>query len=94
LAVGMTPLVAMRYIILPQAVRIILPPVANYAIHLIKETSVASAIAAPEIMFYARQLVSNTFETTLIYILTALLYFALSFPLARLSGRLERGLRT
>ncbi len=90
LAVGMTPLMAMRHIILPQAWRIVLPPIGNYAIHLIKETSVVSAIAAPEIMFFARQLISNTFETTLVYVLTATLYFCLSFPLARIVDRLER----
>ncbi len=90
MAIGMTPMMAMRYIILPQSVRIVLPPIGNYAIHLIKETSVVSAIAAPEIMFYARQLVNNTFQTTLIYILVAVLYFCLSFPLARIVDRLER----
>jgi polar amino acid transport system permease protein len=90
LAVGMTPLMAMRHIIFPQAWRIVLPPIGNYAIHLIKETSVVSAIAAPEIMFFARQLISNTFETTLVYVLTAALYFCLSFPLARIVDRLER----
>lgn len=90
LAVGMTPLMSLRYIILPQAWRIVLPPIGSYAILLIKDTSVASAIAAPEIMFYARQLVANTFQTTPVYILTAALYFCLSFPLARLAARLER----
>ena len=49
-----------------------------------------SAIAAPEIMFYARNLVTSTFETTFVYILAALLYFCLSFPLARLVERFER----
>lgn len=90
MAIGMTPVMAMRFIVLPQALRIVLPPIGNYSIHLIKETSVVSAIAAPEIMFYARQLVSNTFETTLIYILVAIMYFCLSFPLARVVDRLEQ----
>ncbi len=94
MAIGMTPMMAMRYIILPQSIRIVLPPIGNYAIHLIKETSVVSAIAAPEIMFYARQLVNNTFQTTLIYILVAILYFCLSFPLARIVDRLERKRRS
>jgi His/Glu/Gln/Arg/opine family amino acid ABC transporter permease subunit len=90
LAVGMTPLMAIRYVILPQAWRIVLPPLGNYAISLLKETSVASAIAAPEIMFYARQLVTSTFETPLIYSLTAMLYLAISLPMGRLVARLER----
>ncbi len=90
LAVGMTPWASMRYIILPQTWRITLPPLGNYAIALLKDTAVVSAIAAPEIMFYARNLVTSTFETTLIYILAAALYFCLSFPLARLVDRFER----
>jgi His/Glu/Gln/Arg/opine family amino acid ABC transporter permease subunit len=89
-AVGMTPIMAIRYIILPQAWRIVLPPLGNYSISLLKETSVASAIAAPEIMFYARQLVTRSFETPLVYSLTALLYLAMCLPIGRLVARLER----
>jgi len=86
----MTPIMAIRYIILPQAWRIVLPPLGNYSVALLKETSVASAIAAPEIMFYARQLVTRSFETPLIYSLTALLYLAMCLPIGRLVARLER----
>jgi His/Glu/Gln/Arg/opine family amino acid ABC transporter permease subunit len=90
LAVGMTPWASLRYIILPQTWRITLPPLGNYAIALLKDTAVVSAIAAPEIMFYARNLVTSTFETTAVYILAAALYFCLSFPLARLVERFEK----
>ena len=89
-AVGMTPLKTMRFIILPQAFRITLPPLANYAIGLIKDTAVASAVAAPEILFRARNLTSETYETPLIYLLVALIFLCLTFPLARLSEYLER----
>jgi polar amino acid transport system permease protein len=75
LAVGMTPMMAMRYVILPQAVRI-------------------TAIAAPEIMFWARNLVTSTFQTTLIYVLAAILYFCMSFPLAQVVNRLEERRRS
>jgi len=90
LAIGMTPKMALRYVIFPQAMRVTLPPLGSYAIGLLKDTAIVSAIAAPEIMFYARNLVTSTFQTTLIYILAALLYFILSFPLARIVDRLER----
>jgi His/Glu/Gln/Arg/opine family amino acid ABC transporter permease subunit len=90
LAVGMTPWDSLRYIILPQTRRITLPPLGNYAIALLKDTAIVSAIAAPEIMFWARNLVTSTFETTFIYILAAMIYFCLSFPLARLVNRFER----
>jgi His/Glu/Gln/Arg/opine family amino acid ABC transporter permease subunit len=94
LAIGMTPKMALRYIIFPQAMRVTLPPLGSYAIGLLKDTAIVSAIAAPEIMFYARNLVTSTFQTTLIYILAALLYFILSFPLARVVDRLERKQRS
>lgn len=94
LAVGMTPMMAMRYVILPQAVRITLPPVGNYAIGLLKDTAIVSAIAAPEIMFWARNLVTSTFQTTLIYALAAILYFCMSFPLAQVVNRLEERRRS
>jgi His/Glu/Gln/Arg/opine family amino acid ABC transporter permease subunit len=94
LAVGMTPAMAMRYIIFPQAIRIVLPPVGNYAIGLLKDTAIVSAIAAPEIMFWARNLVTSTFETTLIYVLAAMLYFCMSFPLAQVVNKLEQKRRS
>ena len=93
LAVGMTPMGALRYIILPQSWRITLPPLANYAIGLLKDTAIVSAIAAPEIMFFARNLVTRTFDTEIIYILVAIIYFCLSFPLARLADRFEKQAR-
>jgi polar amino acid transport system permease protein len=94
LAVGMTPLMAIRHVILPQAWRIVLPPLGNFCMSLLKETSVASSIAAPEIMFYARQLVTRTFETPIIYSMTALLYLSMCLPMSRLVARLERNRRS
>jgi His/Glu/Gln/Arg/opine family amino acid ABC transporter permease subunit len=94
LAVGMTPMMAMRYIIFPQAIRIVLPPVGNYAIGLLKDTAIVSAIAAPEIMFWARNLVTSTFETTLVYVLAAALYFCMSFPMAQVVNKLEEKRRS
>lgn len=89
-SVGMTPFAVLAYVVLPQTWRIVLPPIGSYAIMLLKDTSVASAIAAPEIMFYARQLVNNTFRTTTIYILVAAIYLVLSLALARAVAWLER----
>jgi His/Glu/Gln/Arg/opine family amino acid ABC transporter permease subunit len=88
-SVGMTPLAVLAYIVLPQTWRIVLPPIGSYAIMLLKDTSVASAIAAPEIMFYARQLVNNTMQTTAIYIAVAVIYLMLSLSLARVTKWLE-----
>jgi polar amino acid transport system permease protein len=90
LAVGMTPMQVIWLILSPQAFRVALPPLGNYALQLLKDTSVVSAIAAPEIMFYARSMVTSTFQTTLIYSSAALIYLAMSLPLAWGVARLEK----
>jgi len=96
LSLGMTPLKAMRFIILPQALRVMLPPLCNYAILLVKDTAIISTIAAPEIMFEARRLVQATFMHSIsgqIYLLCALFYLALTLPLSYLARRLEQARR-
>jgi His/Glu/Gln/Arg/opine family amino acid ABC transporter permease subunit len=90
LSIGMTRLMALRYIVLPQAARIVLPPIANFAIGLLKDTSLASAVAAPELSFNAHMLVNETFLSTQIYVIVAFIYLAMSLPMASVSRRLER----
>ncbi len=90
LSIGMTPLMALRYIVLPQAFRIVLPSLTNFAIGLLKDTSLASAVAAPELSFNANTLVDRTFRSPEIYILLALFYLAMSLPLSALARSLER----
>jgi ABC-type amino acid transport system permease subunit len=90
LAIGLTPWQVFREIVAPQAWRIALPPIGNYAVQLIKDTSLVAAIAAPEIMFTARNLVVNTFETTLVYLLATLIYLALCLPLVVLLRSVEK----
>ncbi|MCC7022169.1 MAG: amino acid ABC transporter permease [Thermomicrobiales bacterium] len=92
LTVGMTPLTAMRYVILPQALRVVVPPTTNYSIALLKDTAIVSAVAAPEIMFKARNLVMETYLSAQIYLLVAIMYLVMSLILAFISRRLERRL--
>jgi His/Glu/Gln/Arg/opine family amino acid ABC transporter permease subunit len=92
LTVGMTPLIAMRYVVLPQALNLVVPPTTNYSIALLKDTAIVSAVAAPEIMFKARNLVMETYLSTQIYLLVALMYLVMSLILATISRRLERRL--
>lgn len=89
LAVGFTPFQTILDILTPQAMRIALPSLGNYAVQLLKDTSIVSAIAAPEIMFYARSMVTSSFQTTLIYTTVALLYLALALPLMQAIRILE-----
>lgn len=92
LSLGMTPVRAMRYIILPQAVRIVLPPLTNYAILLVKDTAIISTIAAPEIMFEARRIVQATFMHSVsgqIYLMAAFIYMAITLPMSYVAKRME-----
>jgi ABC-type amino acid transport system permease subunit len=72
---------------------VILPPLANQAIILIKETSVASLIAAPELMLRARDLASEYFMPLELYVVAGIIYFLLAFPLSVLVRVLEAKLR-
>jgi polar amino acid transport system permease protein len=89
LAIGLTPLGALRRVVLPQAFRIVLPPLGNYAIALLKDTSVASIIAAPELMLRARDLASSSYLPMHLFLLAAVLYFAMSYPISLAVRRLE-----
>lgn len=89
LAVGFTPRQTILNILTPQALRIALPSLGNYAVQLLKDTSIVSAIAAPEIMFYARSMVTSSFQTTLIYATVAGLYLLLGLPLMQAVRFLE-----
>jgi His/Glu/Gln/Arg/opine family amino acid ABC transporter permease subunit len=94
-SLGMTPAQAMRFIVLPQALRVIVAPTANYTIGLLKDTAIVSTVAAPELLFAAKTLVSQTILPMQVYLLTAGIYLAMSWPLARaahyLETRLSRG---
>jgi polar amino acid transport system permease protein len=89
LSLGMTPATSMRWIILPQAWRIVLPPVTNYAIGLLKDTAVCAIIAAPELMLRAKDIASSSFRPMHLFVLAAVLYFIMSYPLSIVARRLE-----
>ena len=91
-ALGLSRLRSLILIVLPQAFRVVLPSLVNFSIGLLKDTSLASAVAAPELSFNAHMLVDRTFLSTQVYMLVAIFYLAMSFPLAILGRRLERRL--
>jgi len=89
-ALGIAPLPGFAYVIAPQAVRIAIPPTVGFLVQLIKNTSLASIIGFIELT-RAGQLVNNaTFQPFTVFIVVAVLYFALCYPLSLLSRRLER----
>lgn len=88
-SIGMTRALAMRMIVLPQALKVSIPGMANFAIGLLKDTSLASAAAVPELTFKAKMLVSETYQTNLIYFLLAIIYLVLSLVLSHWAARTE-----
>lgn len=90
LSLGLTPFQTFRHVRIPQALRIMTPPFCNYAIQLLKDTSLASVVAAPEIMFRARALVTETYLSMQIYVLVGIMYLCISIPLSILANRLQR----
>jgi putative glutamine transport system permease protein len=81
---------AMRHIILPQAKRVMYPPLTNQAVSLIKNTSVLAMVAGGELMYQADSWSSNNLYYGPAYISTGLLYLAICYPLASFARRLER----
>jgi polar amino acid transport system substrate-binding protein len=89
-SLGMTPWLAFRRIILPQAIRVILPPMTNDFVALFKETSVASIIAVVELSKQYQILSKSSLQYLEIGLATAALYLAMSVPLGHLSRYLEK----
>jgi putative glutamine transport system permease protein len=80
----------MRWIILPQTITIVLPPLGNQAVNLIKNTSVLALIAGGDLMYRADSWASNgTLSYGPAYLFTGLLYFILCFPLVSWARRHE-----
>jgi polar amino acid transport system permease protein len=91
-SLGLGRLATLVYVILPQAMRSATPPTVGFLVQLVKDSSLATVLGFVELT-RAAQLVNNaTFRSFTIFATIAVLYFALCFPLALLSQRLERRL--
>jgi polar amino acid transport system permease protein len=88
-SLGLGPVRVFTRVVLPQAVRIVLPPYGNNLIMLLKDSSQASVITVAEIATQSRLIASSTFKNQEVFTLAALLYLCLSLPLILLVGRLE-----
>ncbi len=89
-SLGMTHVQAMRYIILPQAIKRMIPPLGNEFIVLIKDSSLAAIIAAPELMYWGRAMQGQYYRVWEPYLTVALIYLVLTLSLSKLLHRLER----
>ena len=94
-AVGLSPLNVLRYIIFPQAIRKILPPLAGQFITLIKDSAIVSLISIQELTFLATEVASTTTKVFETWIIVGAMYFVLCYSFATLFGHLEnRAMRT
>jgi polar amino acid transport system permease protein len=85
---GLSRVQTMGYVVLPQAVRNVLPDLLSNTLEVVKLTSLGSVVAMPELLFQARQAQSLTYNPTPI-VLAAIVYFVMLWPLVRWLSRLE-----
>ncbi|WP_374335929.1 amino acid ABC transporter permease [Leeia sp.] len=91
-ALGMTHWQALRRSILPQGLRIAVPPLANTFIALLKDTALASVVTVPEMFQQAQRIVAENYEPLILYVEVALIYLAFSTVLSVLQDKLEQRL--
>ncbi|MEH7334381.1 amino acid ABC transporter permease [Neobacillus drentensis] len=93
-SLGMNHVQAMRHVILPQAIKRMIPPLGNEFVVLIKESSLASIVAAPELMYWGKAMQGQYFRVWEPYVTAAIIYLVLTLSLSFLLTRLERRLAT
>ncbi|MBV9248785.1 MAG: amino acid ABC transporter permease [Acetobacteraceae bacterium] len=91
-ALGLRPWPMMRKVILPQAVRRMIPPFVNQSITQLKNTSLVSTIAVPDLLYNGTLITADTYRPLEVYTVVALIYFALLFPSTMAAQAFERAL--
>jgi putative glutamine transport system permease protein len=89
---GLTYVQTMRHVILPQAIKIVIPPLSNQFINLVKNTSVLSVVAGLDLMYFGDKVASKTYIYMDTYIIVGLFYLVLTLPLSYMALQLERRL--
>ena len=89
-SVGLSAMQALRYVVLPQAVRYAVPPIINRSIILFKDTSLAMVIGVTELTYQAKRIENATFQTFQIFTIATVLYLCFSLAVAALGARIAR----
>lgn len=92
-SLGLNYLDTMRFIVIPQAFKAILPSLGNEFIVLLKDTSLISVIAGKEIVYFAQAITTRTYEPMFPLLITAVMYLIMVLIFSWLQGKLERRLR-
>lgn len=89
-SIGLTFAEQLRYVIIPQAVRVAIPPTVGFTVQLIKNTSLAAVIGFVELTREGQLTTAATFQPFAVYLIVAALYFCMCYSLTRYSRALER----
>ncbi len=92
-SLGLSAGSAMRLVVLPQAVKNVLPALANEVVTMVKESSICSMLGMAELMFGAKATASATYITLAPYTLAALIYFCINYPASKAIEAIERRMR-
>lgn len=91
-ALGFSFIQQLRYIILPQAARVAIPPTVGFLAQIVKNTSLAAIVGFVDLLRVGQLVTAATFQPFTVYLVVALMYFALCYPLSMWSRHLERKL--
>lgn len=92
-SLGLTQWQGMKFVVLPQAIKNILPSLANEVITMVKESSICSTYGMMELMWGAKTVAATTYVTLGPYVLAAIIYFCVNFPASKAIEAVERRMR-
>lgn len=92
-SLGMKTSTAIRYVLLPQALTVALPGITANVVFLIKETSVVSIIALPDLMFVTKDIIGTDYNTWIALGMLVVFYLIILLPISLIAGYIERRMR-
>lgn len=92
-SLGLSKWSSMQLVVLPQAIKNVLPALANEIITMVKESSICSMLGMAELMFAAKTVASSTYITLAPYTIAALIYFCINYPASKGIEAIERRMR-
>ena len=92
-SLGLSKWQGMKSVVLPQAIKNILPALANELVTMVKESSICSVLGMSELIWGAKTVASTTYKTLAPYVLAAIVYFAINYPASKIIEAIERRMR-
>ena len=92
-SLGLSRWQSMRLVVLPQAIKNVLPALANEVVTMVKESSICSVLGMAEIMYTAQAVSGNSYITLAPYVLAAIIYFCINYPASKAIEAIERRMR-